>query len=62
MGKPHAKRREEPGDNTVWVSFRIDATVVEVLDKVAAEQDRSRASVIRRLIVKHHEELLEQTA
>lgn len=63
MKKPTRKLRENSaGENTVWVSFKIDADVVKTLDLAAAREDRSRASVIRRLIVKHHEELLEQPA
>jgi predicted transcriptional regulator len=39
------------------VSFRINQGVVKTLDDVAKKEDRSRASVIRRLLVKFHEEL-----
>lgn len=62
MGKPIGKQRENPGKGSVWVSFKLDKSVVERIDEGAKIQERSRASVIRRLIVKHHEELLEQTA
>jgi predicted transcriptional regulator len=62
MGKPTPRKREDPGDSAVWVSFKLDKSVVERIDQGARQQERSRASVIRRLIVKHHEELLEQTA
>jgi predicted transcriptional regulator len=52
---------DRAGVDTVWVSFRIDAEVADKLDKIAREQDRSRAAVIRRFIVKNLEEL-QQTA
>lgn len=60
MGKRTKKPVEDDaGVDTVWVSFRIAAAVANKLDEIAREQDRSRAAVIRRFIVKNLDELQE---
>ena len=46
------KQQTEAGEDTVWISFRIDADIVKKLDAQAEREDRSRASVIRRLIIR----------
>lgn len=51
-----------PNGRDVWVSFTIRREIAAKLDEVAAREDRSRASVIRRLIQKYHDEVLEQPA
>jgi predicted transcriptional regulator len=63
MRKPSKKPlADHAGEDTVWISFRIDAEVARVLDLAAVRQDRSRSAVIRRLIVEHHSELIEKSA
>jgi predicted transcriptional regulator len=52
VGKTSVKQPSEAGEDTVWVSFRIAKDYAKKIDEIAAREDRSRASVVRRILVK----------
>lgn len=53
-----AKRKtaaETPNKHDVWISFTIKRTIADRLDAIAEHEDRSRAAVLRRIILKEVE-------